>query len=113
MATEATDIGTFQQSELSSELAGQWRRLTRAATFVALLTAPAVILWLNQTEGWSWFWSIVAGLGHFRGRPVAVVGHQKGRDTKEKIRRNFGMPRPEGFRKALRVMRERLAPTSS
>ena len=48
--------------------------------------------------------AIVAGLGHFRGRPVAVVGHQKGRDTKEKIRRNFGMPRPEGFRKALRVM---------
>jgi acetyl-CoA carboxylase carboxyl transferase subunit alpha len=49
--------------------------------------------------------AIVAGLGHFRGRPVAVVGHQKGRDTKEKVRRNFGMPRPEGFRKALRVMR--------
>ena len=49
--------------------------------------------------------AVVAGLGHFRGRPVAVVGHQKGRDTKEKVRRNFGMPRPEGFRKALRVMR--------
>jgi acetyl-CoA carboxylase carboxyl transferase subunit alpha len=48
--------------------------------------------------------AIVAGLGLFRGLPVAVVGHQKGRDTKEKIRRNFGMPRPEGFRKALRVM---------
>jgi len=62
VATQATDIGTFQQSELSGELAVQWRRLTRAATFVALLTAPAVVLWLNQTEGWSWFWSIVAGL---------------------------------------------------
>jgi cell division protease FtsH len=62
VATQATDMGTFQQSELSSELAGQWRRLTRAATFVALLTAPAVVLWLSQTEGWSWFWSIVAGL---------------------------------------------------
>ncbi len=48
--------------------------------------------------------SIVSGVGRFRGRPVAVVGHQKGRDTKEKIRRNFGMPRPEGYRKALRVM---------
>ena len=48
--------------------------------------------------------AIVAGFAVFRGRPVAVVGHQKGRDTKEKIRRNFGMPRPEGFRKALRVM---------
>jgi len=48
--------------------------------------------------------AIVTGFGSFRGRPVAVVGHQKGRDTKEKIRRNFGMPRPEGYRKALRVM---------
>src|SRR5437867_599388 len=48
--------------------------------------------------------AVVAGFGRFRGRPVAIVGHQKGRDTKEKIRRNFGMPRPEGFRKALRVM---------
>lgn len=48
--------------------------------------------------------AIVAGMALFRGRPVAVVGHQKGRDTKEKIRRNFGMPRPEGYRKALRVM---------
>ncbi len=49
--------------------------------------------------------SIVAGFGFFGDRPVAVVGHQKGRDTKEKIRRNFGMPRPEGYRKALRVMK--------
>jgi acetyl-CoA carboxylase carboxyl transferase subunit alpha len=48
--------------------------------------------------------AIVSGFGVFRERRVAVVGHQKGRDTKEKIRRNFGMPRPEGFRKALRVM---------
>jgi acetyl-CoA carboxylase carboxyl transferase subunit alpha len=48
--------------------------------------------------------AVVAGFAHFRGRPVAVVGHQKGRDSKEKIRRNFGMPRPEGFRKALRIM---------
>ena len=48
--------------------------------------------------------ALVAGFASFRGHPVAVVGHQKGRDTKEKIRRNFGMPRPEGYRKALRVM---------
>ena len=48
--------------------------------------------------------AVVAGFAAFRGRPVAIVGHQKGRDTKEKIRRNFGMPRPEGYRKALRVM---------
>ena len=49
--------------------------------------------------------AIVTGFGHFKGRPVLVVGHQKGRDTKEKIFRNFGMPRPEGYRKALRAMK--------
>jgi acetyl-CoA carboxylase carboxyl transferase subunit alpha len=49
--------------------------------------------------------AIVSGLANFRGRPVAVIGHQKGRDTKERIRRNFGQPRPEGYRKALRIMR--------
>ena len=48
--------------------------------------------------------SIVAGVGRLDGRPVMVMGHQKGRDTKEKLRRNFGMPRPEGYRKALRMM---------
>jgi acetyl-CoA carboxylase carboxyl transferase subunit alpha len=49
--------------------------------------------------------ALVAGLARFRGRSVAVVGHHKGRDTKERIHRNFGQPRPEGYRKALRVMR--------
>src|ERR1700704_331498 len=49
--------------------------------------------------------SIVAGLARFGGEACAVVGHQKGRDTKEKILRNFGMPRPEGYRKALRIMK--------
>ncbi|HJT16566.1 MAG TPA: acetyl-CoA carboxylase carboxyltransferase subunit alpha, partial [Thermoanaerobaculia bacterium] len=49
--------------------------------------------------------AIVAGFARFRGYPCAVVGHQKGRNTKEKIYRNFGQPRPEGFRKALRVMK--------
>ncbi len=48
--------------------------------------------------------AIVAGFGLFGDQPVAVVGHQKGRTTKEKLARNFGMPRPEGYRKALRVM---------
>ena len=48
--------------------------------------------------------AIVAGLGKFRGRPVAVIGHQKGRDTKQRLVRNFGQAKPEGFRKALRVM---------
>ena len=48
--------------------------------------------------------AIVGGLARLDGRPVMVIGHQKGRDTKEKIQRNFGMPRPEGYRKALRLM---------
>jgi acetyl-CoA carboxylase carboxyl transferase subunit alpha len=48
--------------------------------------------------------AIVAGFALYKGMPVMVVGHQKGRDTKEKVRRNFGMPRPEGYRKAIRVM---------
>lgn len=49
--------------------------------------------------------AIVAGFGRFRGQACCVVGHQKGRNTKEKVLRNFGQPRPEGFRKALRVMK--------
>ncbi len=49
--------------------------------------------------------AIVTALARFNGRPVAIIGQQKARDTKEKIRRNFGMPRPEGYRKALRVMK--------
>ena len=49
--------------------------------------------------------AIVGGLGRINGRPVMIIGHQKGRDTKSKVRRNFGMPRPEGYRKALRLMK--------
>jgi len=49
--------------------------------------------------------AIVTGLARFNGEPCVIVGHQKGRDTKEKIARNFGMPKPEGYRKALRLMK--------
>ena len=49
--------------------------------------------------------AIVGGLGRIDGRSVMIIGHQKGRDTKSKIKRNFGMPRPEGYRKALRLMK--------
>lgn len=49
--------------------------------------------------------AIVCGIARFDGNPVAIVGHQKGRDTKERIYRNYGMPKPEGYRKALRIMR--------
>ena len=49
--------------------------------------------------------AIVSGIGRIDGMPVMIIGHQKGRDTKEKLQRNFGMPRPEGYRKALRMMK--------
>jgi acetyl-CoA carboxylase carboxyl transferase subunit alpha len=49
--------------------------------------------------------AIVGGMAFFDDRPVMVIGHQKGRDTKQKLHRNFGMPKPEGYRKAMRLMR--------
>ncbi|EGR2794657.1 acetyl-CoA carboxylase carboxyl transferase subunit alpha [Vibrio navarrensis] len=49
--------------------------------------------------------AIVAGMARLEGRPVMIIGHQKGRETKEKVKRNFGMPKPEGYRKALRLMK--------
>src|SRR3977135_2600790 len=62
----------------------------------------------EEMHGDRWFAddpAIVGGLARFNGQSVMVIGHQKGRDTKEKIFRNFGMPRPEGYRKAMRLMR--------
>ncbi|MDX6152015.1 MULTISPECIES: acetyl-CoA carboxylase carboxyltransferase subunit alpha [Marinococcus] len=50
--------------------------------------------------------AIVGGIAFFEGSPVTVIGHQRGRDTKENVRRNFGMPHPEGYRKALRLMKQ-------
>lgn len=50
--------------------------------------------------------AIVAGIASFHGLPVTVIGHQRGKDTKDNIRRNFGMPHPEGYRKALRLMKQ-------
>jgi acetyl-CoA carboxylase carboxyl transferase subunit alpha len=50
--------------------------------------------------------AMVGGIGRFRGRTVMIVGHQKGETTRENIQRNFGMPKPEGYRKALRLMRQ-------
>lgn len=50
--------------------------------------------------------AIVGGIGRFEGRPVTIIGHQKGKTTKENLKRNFGMPNPEGYRKALRLMKQ-------
>ena len=59
---------------------------------------------LHGDRGYADDKAIVAGLAKYHGRPVAIVGHQKGRDTKQRLARNFGQPKPEGYRKALRVM---------
>ncbi|WP_240374624.1 acetyl-CoA carboxylase carboxyl transferase subunit alpha [Bacillus piscicola] len=50
--------------------------------------------------------AIVSGIAKYKGKPVTVIGHQRGKDTKENIKRNFGMPHPEGYRKALRLMKQ-------
>ncbi|GAB3806723.1 acetyl-CoA carboxylase carboxyl transferase subunit alpha [Virgibacillus kimchii] len=50
--------------------------------------------------------AIVSGIAYYKGNPITVIGHQRGKDTKENIRRNFGMPHPEGYRKALRHMKQ-------
>ncbi|MFB5663585.1 acetyl-CoA carboxylase carboxyl transferase subunit alpha [Alteribacillus sp. HJP-4] len=50
--------------------------------------------------------AIVGGIAYYKGRPVTVIGHQRGKDTKENLQRNFGMPHPEGYRKALRLMKQ-------
>ncbi|MGX9135555.1 acetyl-CoA carboxylase carboxyl transferase subunit alpha [Rummeliibacillus sp. JY-2-4R] len=50
--------------------------------------------------------AIVGGIASFEGKPITIIGHQRGKDTKENIRRNFGMPHPEGYRKALRLMKQ-------
>lgn len=60
---------------------------------------------LHGDRGYADDASIVGGIARFNGQSVVLIGHQKGRDTREKIHRNFGMPRPEGYRKALRIMR--------
>jgi len=60
---------------------------------------------LHGDRAYSDDFALVGGLARLEGMPVMIIGHQKGRDTKENIRRNFGMPRPEGYRKALRLMK--------
>jgi acetyl-CoA carboxylase carboxyl transferase subunit alpha len=71
--------------------------------FIALLFTD--FFELHGDRGYGDDKAIIAGLGKFHGRPVAIIGHQKGRDTKQRLVRNFGQPKPEGYRKALRVMK--------
>jgi acetyl-CoA carboxylase carboxyl transferase subunit alpha len=92
-----THLGPWQRAQIA-------RHPQRPYTqdFIGLLFTDFVEL--HGDRGYGDDKAIVAGLARFHGRPVAVIGHQKGRDTKQRLLRNFGQPKPEGYRKALRVM---------
>jgi acetyl-CoA carboxylase carboxyl transferase subunit alpha len=92
-----THLGAWQRAQIA-------RHPQRPYTqdFIGLLFTDFVELHGDRAYGDDK--AIVAGLAKFHGRPVAVIGHQKGRDTKQRLVRNFGQPKPEGYRKALRVM---------
>jgi acetyl-CoA carboxylase carboxyl transferase subunit alpha len=92
-----THLGAWQRAQIA-------RHAQRPYTqdFIGLLFTDFIELHGDRAYGDDK--AIVAGLAKFHGRPVAIVGHQKGRDTKQRLIRNFGQPKPEGYRKALRVM---------
>jgi acetyl-CoA carboxylase carboxyl transferase subunit alpha len=92
-----THLGPWQRAQIA-------RHPQRPYTldFIGLLFTDFIEL--HGDRGYGDDKAIVAGLAKFHGRPVVVMGHQKGRDTKQRLVRNFGQPKPEGYRKALRVM---------
>ena len=92
-----THLGPWQRAQIA-------RHPQRPYTldFIGLLFTDFIEL--HGDRGYGDDKAIVAGLARFHGRPVAVIGHQKGRDTKQRVVRNFGQPKPEGYRKSLRVM---------
>lgn len=92
-----THLGAWQRAQIARH---QQRPYT--LDYVNLLFTD--FMELHGDRGYADDKAIVAGLAKYRGRPVAVIGHQKGRDTKQRLVRNFGQPKPEGYRKALRVM---------
>jgi len=92
-----THLGPWQRAQIARH---QQRPYT--LDFIGLLFTDFIEL--HGDRGYADDRAIVAGLAKFHGRPVAVIGHQKGRDTKQRLNRNFGQPKPEGYRKALRVM---------
>ncbi|MGB9466368.1 MAG: acetyl-CoA carboxylase carboxyltransferase subunit alpha [Candidatus Acidiferrum sp.] len=102
-----------QVAELRKEFyshLGPWQRAQIARhtqrpyplDYVAMLFTDFVEL--HGDRGYGDDKALITGLAKFHGRPIAVIGHQKGRDTKQRLLRNFGQPKPEGYRKALRVM---------
>jgi acetyl-CoA carboxylase carboxyl transferase subunit alpha len=92
-----THLGPWQRAQIA-------RHPQRPYTLDYIGVLVTDFIELHGDRGYGDDKAIVAGLGKFHGRPIAVVGHQKGRDTKQRLVRNFGQPKPEGYRKALRVM---------
>src|ERR1700730_12667944 len=92
-----THLGPWQRAQIARH---QLRPYT--LDFVGLLFTDFIEL--HGDRGYADDKAIITGLGKFHGRPVGVIGHQKGRDTKQRLIRNFGQAKPEGYRKALRVM---------
>ncbi len=116
----ATDEGEAEVERLKQQVLelrrefyshmGPWQR----AQIARHPQRPYTLDWISllitdfiEIHGDRGFWddkAMITGMGKFHGRSVAVIGHQKGRDTKQRVMRNFGQPKPEGYRKALRVM---------
>jgi acetyl-CoA carboxylase carboxyl transferase subunit alpha len=90
-------LGPWQRAQIA-------RHTQRPYTldYIAMLFTDFVEL--HGDRGYGDDKALITGLAKFRGRPVAIIGHQKGRDTKQRLIRNFGQPKPEGYRKALRIM---------
>lgn len=82
------------------------RKKGRATTLDYIEKVFEAFIELHGDRGYKDDAAIVGGIGIFEGKPVTVIGHQKGRDVGENIKRNFGMPHPEGYRKALRLMKQ-------
>jgi acetyl-CoA carboxylase carboxyl transferase subunit alpha len=92
-----THLGPWQRAQIARH---QQRPYT--LDYVSLLFTD--FMELHGDRGYADDKAIIAGLAKYRGRPVAIIGHQKGRDTKQRLARNFGQPKPEGYRKGLRIM---------
>jgi acetyl-CoA carboxylase carboxyl transferase subunit alpha len=92
-----THLGPWQRAQIARH-----QQRPHTLDFIALLFTGFVEL--HGDRNFADDKAVVAGLARFHGRSVAVIGHQKGRDTKQRLVRNFGQPKPEGYRKALRVM---------
>jgi acetyl-CoA carboxylase carboxyl transferase subunit alpha len=93
-----THLGPWQKAQIA-------RHSQRPYTLDLIALMFTDFLELHGDRGFGDDKAIIAGFARFRGRAVAVIGHQKGHDTKQRVVRNFGQPKPEGYRKALRVMK--------